>query len=274
MVQHISYSSLHSMACPYANFLRYEGKLRGPTNRYLALGSALHLALELCHTPDKDFILNDAITVFKTEFSRIIHDDEVFIKYPDLIKTQAEGAEMLSLYQYGLDHGKISVLVRDVEKEFSIPFEGIDIVGKIDKVENVLKEDETSGYGYSIVDYKSGSKKPDPWFLDHNLQFTAYAWAGKLLYGELPTKLIWHHLRTGDLLETTRTDQDIEELKQMVRDTEHMREQGIRYRVYHEQICGWCEFSGMGQDKSTVCDDRELERRLVAQVGKKVSTTR
>jgi CRISPR/Cas system-associated exonuclease Cas4 (RecB family) len=271
MTQHISYSSLHSFACPYANFLRYEGKLRGPTTRWLALGSALHLALELTHTPEKDFILNDAITIFKVELSRIIHDDEVFIKYPDLIKTQAEGTEMLGLYQHGLDTGKISVLVRDVEKEFSLPFEGIDVVGKIDKVEDTVKTidpHDDDGYGYTIVDYKSGSKKPDLWFLDHNLQFTAYAWAGLLLYGELPTKLVWHHLRTGELLETTRTLQDIEELKQMIRDTQHMREQGIRYRVYHEQVCGYCEFSGMGQDKSTICDDRELEKRLVAQVGK------
>jgi CRISPR/Cas system-associated exonuclease Cas4 (RecB family) len=231
----------------------------------LALGSALHLALELCHTPEKDFNLNDAITVFKVEFSRIIHDDEVFIKFPDLIKFQAEGSEMLGLYQHGLDTGKISVLVRDVEKEFSLPFEGIDIVGKIDKVEDTLTDDMHK-YGYTVVDYKSGSKKPDLWFLDHNLQFTAYAWAGLLLYGELPTKLVWHHLRTGELLETARTLQDIEELKQMIRDTQHMREQGIRYRVYHEQVCGYCEFSGMGMDKSTICDDRELEKRLVAKV--------
>jgi hypothetical protein len=266
MVEHISYSWLHSFACPYANFLRYDGKLRGPTTRFLALGSALHLALELSHTPERDFNLTEAIRIFNTEFSRIIHDEEVFIKYPELIKAKAEGAEMLSLYQFGLDRGNISVLVRDVEKEFQIPFNGIEIVGKMDKVENVLKEIDTpgnNGYGYSIVDYKSGSKKPDPWFLDHNLQFTAYAWAGKTLYNELPTKLIWHHLRTGELLETTRTEQDIEEFKQMILDTQQMRKQGIRYRVYHEQVCGYCEFSGSGMNKSTICDDRELEKRIL-----------
>lgn len=271
MVQHISYSWLHSFACPYANFLRYDGKLRGPTTRYLALGSALHLALELCHTPEKDFDLTEAIKIFKVEFSRIIQDEEVFITYPNMIKANAEGAEMLGLYQHGIDTGKISVLVRDVEKEFQIPFNGIEIVGKIDKIDSI-PDGNGSSYGYGIVDYKSGSKKPDPWFIDHNLQFTAYAWAGLLLYGELPTKLIWHHLRTGELLETTRTIQDVEELKQMIRDTQHMREQGIRYRVYHEQVCGWCEFSGSGMDKSTICDDRELEKRLVAQVGKKTFT--
>ena len=257
MVQHISYSWLHSFSCPYANFLRYDGKFRGATTRFLALGSALHLALELSHTPEKEFNLTEAIKIFKTEFSRIIQDEEVFITYPNMIKANAEGAEMLGLYQHGIDTGKISVLVRDVEKEFQIPFNGIEIVGKIDKVDNI-PDFGGRGYGYNIVDYKSGSKKPDPWFLDHNLQFTAYAWAGLLLYGELPTKLIWHHLRTGELLETTRTIQDVEELKQMIRDTQHMRQQGIRYRVYHEQVCGWCEFKG------PICDDRELEKNLVA----------
>ena len=261
MAQHISYSWLHNFVCPFANFLRYEGKLRGPTTKYLALGSALHLALELCHTPEKDFNLTEAIQIFKTEFSRIIHDDEVFIKYPEMLKTQAEGAEMLGLYQHGIDTGKISVLVLDVEKEFSIPFNGIEIVGKIDKIENIVT---TDGYGYTVVDYKSGSKKPDVWFLDHNLQFTTYAWAGLVAYGELPTKIIWHHLRTGELLETTRTLQDIEELKQMIRDTQYMRERGIRYRVYHEQVCGYCEFSNGWGKVGGICDDRELEKRLVA----------
>lgn len=260
-LNHISYSWLHSFACPYANFLRYEGRLRGPTNKYLALGSALHLALELTHTPDKEFKLDDAITIFKTEFSRIIHDEEVFIKYPEMLKAKAEGVEMLSVYQRGLDTGMISVLVRDVEKEFTIPFNGIDIVGKMDKVENILKADDH--YGYSIVDYKSGGKKPDPWFLDHNLQFTAYAWAGQEIYGEMPQKLIWHQLRTGELLETTRTQQDIDELKQMILDTSFMVEKGIRYRIYHEQVCGWCEFSGMGMNKSSICDDRELEKEIL-----------
>jgi len=261
MVTHVSYSWLHTFACPYANFLRYDGKFRGSTTRFLALGSALHLALELCHTPEKDFNLTGAIKTFKTEFSRIIQDEEVFITYPNMIKANAEGAEMLGLYQHGLDTGKINPILIDVEKEFAIPFEGIEIVGKIDKVEGT--ED---GSGYSIVDYKSGSKKPDPWFLNHNLQFTAYAWAGLLSYGDLPQKLVWHHLRTGELLETTRTLQDIEELKQMIRDTQHMREQGIRYRVYHEQVCGWCEFKG------PVCDDRELEKKILN--GQKTSTRR
>jgi RecB family exonuclease len=187
----------------------------------------------------------------------------VFIKYPDLIKANAEGAEMLALYQHGIDTGKISVLVRDVEKEFSLPFNNIEIVGKIDKTENVPTD---SGYDYTVVDYKSGTKKPDPWFLDHNLQFTSYAWAGLEVYGKLPTKLVWHHLRTGELLETTRTMQDIEELKKMIVDTSHMREQGIRYRVYHEQVCGWCEFKG------PVCDDRNLEQEILN--GEKVSLNR
>lgn len=178
-------------------------------------------------------------------------------------KAEAEGAEMLGLYKHGLDMGTINPNVLAVEEEFTIPFAGIEIVGKIDKVEGL------SNGEYSVVDYKSGGREPDKWFLDHNLQFTAYAWAGKVLYGELPNKLVWHHLRTGKQLETVRTEDDIEELKEMIRNTKFMHENGIRYRVYHEQVCGWCEYSGMGMNKSTICDDRELERELVN--GAKVS---
>jgi len=265
-LKHISYSWLHSFACPYANFLRYEGRMRGPTTRHLALGSALHLALELTHTPEKEFNLQEAIRIFKTEFSRIIHDEEVFVKFPEMRKAEAEGAEMLGLYKYGLDTGTINPNVLAVEEEFTIPFAGIEIVGKIDKIEGL------SNNGYSVVDYKSGGKEPDLWFLGHNLQFTTYAWAGYEKYGSLPDKLVWHHLRTGKQLETTRSMDDIEELKEMIRNAKFMLDKGIRYRVYHEQVCGWCEYSGMGMNKSTICDDKELERELV-KVGAEVSPT-
>lgn len=239
----LSYSFLHLFACPYASFLRYEAHLKGPTTKYLALGSAIHTALE--ETFPK-WNLDSARNLFLKEFTRIINDEDVFITWPEVKKFEAEGINMLIIYDELLEKGKL-LPPQEVEKEFEIPFRNkVVIVGKIDYLRDGI-----------VGDYKSGKTEPDPWFLRHNLQFTTYAWAHQEIYGTLPEKLYWIHLRNGKLLETVRTQQDIDELKRMLDNALEMREKDIRYRIYHEQVCGYCDFQG------DICDDRELEQSLV-----------
>lgn len=250
----ISYSFLHTLACPYAAFLRYEAAIKGPTTEFLALGNAMHYALEESHR-EMEFDLPHAIKLFLKEFRRIIADEDVFVSWPKIKKMEGDGMTMLETYSEQLSSG-IIIPPTYVEQEFSLVFEDIEIVGKIDAIVN---EDELI-----VTDYKSGSTKPDAWFLRHNLQLTAYAWAAKELFGRLPDRLIWHHLRTGELLPTVRTDTDIDDLKQMVRNALLMNKQGMRHRIFHEKVCGQCEYSGL---KGGQCDDRELERSIVGKAG-------
>lgn len=246
----ISYSKLHLLACPYAAFLKYEASIKSPTTPWMARGNAIHFALEKAHEP---FDLTAAISHFKSEFARIIDKDEVAIDWVKTKKMEAESILMLERYNEQVQAGIIAPTALALEAEFSIPFSGTKVVGKIDKVE----KDEG---GYTITDYKTGKTKPDPWFLGHNLQLTAYAWACQELYGELPTRLVWHHLATGDLFETTRTQRDIDDLKITIQNALTMHEQGMRHRIFHEKVCGECDFQG------AMCDDRDLEEEAVATV--------
>lgn len=249
-LDHISYSFLHLLACPYAAWLRYEAALRGPTTPWLALGNGLHLALEVTHK-EGPFNLKNAVTLFMSEFHRIIDEENVLINYPMLKKLEAEGTEMLGVYHGQISSGIIEEYPLDVEKEFSIPIAGTRLVGRIDKIEYI------EGVGYVGTDFKSGKSKPDAWNLRHNLQLTAYYWAIHEIYGEYPARMQWHHLRTGEILETERTPYDIQNLKDMVTNAVTMREQGIRHRIFHDQVCGWCDYRG------AVCDDQDLEQKLL-----------
>ncbi len=253
----ISYSYLHLLACPYASFLRYQAAVRAPQNPYAARGSALHKALEMEHKDKKDFDLNNAIKIYKTEFLRIVQDEDVFVDWPLYKKLESQGIDYLVIYANDLAEGKFPA-PSIVEREFVIPFEGIEIVGKID-VEQIEEEDV-------VVDYKSGSAKPDRWMLRHNLQFTCYAWAYLIEHGRLPAKLIWHHLKDGSRLETERTMEDIEQLQQIIRNAVRMNEMGIRHRIFHENVCDLCEYSGTRGRKNAICDDTEREQQLVAQI--------
>ena len=158
---------------------------------------------------------------------------------------------MLEIYYDQIKSGKISDNPLAMETEFEIPIAGTTLVGKIDRID--FEDGE-----YEVSDYKSGKTKPDAFELRNNLQLTAYYWACFELYGKYPKKLYWHHLRTGDRMETERTAQDVENLKVMIQNAVYIREKGIRHRVFHEKVCDLCEY------KSQICTDYQLEQNLLA----------
>lgn len=247
---HLSYSALHHLACPYASWLKYEHQMRGPTTPWLALGSAVHTSLERTHLAGS-FDLMVAVNLFKNEFNRIIEEDEVFVGYPQMVKLRNEGAEMVERYYDQIKSGKIKDNPLVVEKEFSIPVAGTKVVGKIDKLE--IDDDGE----YTVTDFKTGRAKPNPWDLRHNLQLTTYYWAVFVLYGKYPKKVVWHHMRTGDLLDSEREPQDIKNLQDMIQNAVWMKQKGIRHRIFHEGVCNFCDFRG------ETCTDYELEAKLL-----------
>lgn len=267
MLKTISYSFLHLLACPYASFLRYQAAIRAPTTPWLALGNALHYALEIGHK-DEEFSIDNAIKLFLAEFKRILEDEEVFISYPQQRKLETEGSEMLGVYYAQLQNNEIPKRPMALEEAFRIPFLGIEIIGRIDRI------DQLPSGGLAVSDYKSGKAKPDAWFLRHDPQLTAYAWACLQQRKVLPEKLFWWHLRTGERLETVRTMQDIKELEDMIQNAIWMSERGVRHRIFHAKVCEQCEYSGfpkMGgiRPAEPICDDHELEIATLAKLGMK-----
>lgn len=253
MFKAISYTHLHLLACPYAAFLRYEGAIKGPITHHLALGNGVHYALEKIYTqPTGVQSLEKAIEYFDQEFQKQLDDEKFFGSYPQIVKSRKEGYEMLERYYVQMESGRISKTPLAVEKEFRLPIvDDVEIVGKIDKVEET---DE----GIVVTDYKSGSRKPDDWMLRRNLQFTTYFWACKELYGEYPVKVQWHHLRTGEILASTRDDFDIDQLVRIVKAAVFFQRQDLRYRVYHDVICNMCDYKG------ETCDDPNLEQEILS----------
>lgn len=267
MIKTISYSYLHLLTCPYAAFLRYDAKIKGPTTPWLALGNGVHKGLEDGFVDD-DFSFSVATKSFLEEFARILEVDEVFITWPQTKKLEAEGVEMIGRFNEQVISGYIPKKPMALEQEFRIPFEGIEIIGRIDRFDDEPDEE------YSISDYKTGKAKPDEWFLRHDVQLTSYAWAGLIIKGKLPKKLFYHQLRTGEKMETVRTMQDIADLEVMLHNAIVMNQNGIRHRVFHDKVCGQCEYSGFAKmggirPQSPICDDHMLEIETVERLGLK-----
>jgi hypothetical protein len=247
----MSYSYISKFACPYAAFLRYQGGIKGPSSIHLVLGSALHFALEQCHSIN-EWELELATNIFKEELIRLVWAEEVPVGWPDIKKKEAEGIKMLELHDKQILGGTIPARPAAVEQEFRLQFESLEIVGKIDRV-------DWEGDDLIISDYKSGQKEPIQWSLDHNLQFTAYSWASQTLYGRIPDRLVWWHLRNGKRLVTHRTQADIDQLKTMVDAIVKKNDDGFRYRIFQDEICKWCDYQG------PICDDPDLEQKILTE---------
>ena len=253
---HISYSYLHLLACPYSAFLRYEAAIKSDSSGYLVLGTSLHNVLEYAHK-EQDFDLKSWVRMFKEQYNGLIVEEDVVINYPQLKKLEADGVDILEVYNGQVQSGKITKRPVDVEKEFSIPFLGTKIVGRIDKVEEG-----------TVIDYKSGSFKPDAWSLRHNIQLTVYYWAHYEIYGFYPKILRWHHLRTGEFLDTERTIDDIDQVKRMIDNALKMRENGIFFRVYNDSVCGNGTGRGIQCDyRGKICDSAEIEDQALRRLG-------
>ncbi len=250
MFKHLSYSHLHLLACPYSAFLKYQAAVKGPTTKWIAIGNAVHHAIEHAHHED-GFNFEESVALFKEEFARIIDVEVVSIGWPEMKKMEGEAIEMLGLYNEQISQGIISPKPLALEKEFKIPFLDTAIIGKIDKLE---QDDD----GYIVTDFKTGKTKPTQFSLRHNVQLTTYAWAIQQETGQIPHTLIWHHLRTGELLKTTRSQVDIDDVKNMVGNAIAMNDAGIRTRIFHDNVCGMCDY------QDAMCEDREFEAKALA----------
>jgi CRISPR/Cas system-associated exonuclease Cas4 (RecB family) len=133
----------------------------------------------------------------------------------------------------------------ELEKEFELPFPNKEnpvciLRGVIDMILD----------GGIIIDHKSSKTKPTKKKLADNYQFTLYAWAYRELYGTLPERVYWHHLRTQELLEADvlkdfdqKLTSIVEDVKMIIVDREYQKvaRNGFCNNVCHFKDKCWGE---------------------------------
>ncbi len=122
-------------------------------------------------------------------------------------------------------------------KEYNLDFEGIKLIGKWDRV------DEIDGK-IIITDYKTDYLSPakNTFLLHRHPQFTFYAlaWYLKSKKKEIP-HLLFHHLRTGKVFRTRRTEEDFEYLSDVIVKTKKRVQEGD-FTPFYGFHCNGCDF--------------------------------
>jgi RecB family exonuclease len=206
MANVVSFSRLQTFQrCPWLYHLVFDEKWRsGPTGS-AALGQSLHQALDL--------FLSESNTDRSLERIYEIFDEvwvnEGFKSPQETFEIYESGRTMLKNF-WEIDRQQKSKILF-TEKEFGFDWEGIHIQGTLDRV------DQTAD-GYEIVEYKTRGDRWTPERIEKDLQMTFYWWGASEGLGLKPLKLSYYFLSTGQKVEATRSDKDVEMLKGLVRD--------------------------------------------------------
>ena len=112
------------------------------------------------------------------------------------------------------------------------------IIGYIDRLVH-NKETDT----YEIHDYKTGGFLPAQDKFDTDRQLALYGIAIKQLFGQhKEILLVWHYLDHNKKIVSTRTNQQLEELKQEILELIEEVEKTQEFHPNKSALCDWCEF--------------------------------
>ena len=111
------------------------------------------------------------------------------------------------------------------------------LCGYIDRVA------KTNDGCYQIHDYKTCSRFPSLKYLQKDWQLALYAIGLRKRYPYVRNiKLIWHFLKFDKEIDSTRTDEELEELKHNIIQLIDKIESDEKFSANFSRLCNWCRF--------------------------------
>lgn len=102
---------------------------------------------------------------------------------------------------------------------------------------------ETKDGYYEIHDYKTNARLPLPQYIENDRQLALYAIGVKKRYPDAKDiRLVWHFLKFDKEIDSTRTAQELTQLKKDTIQLIDTIEQAKTYPTHPSSLCEWCEF--------------------------------
>lgn len=99
---------------------------------------------------------------------------------------------------------------------------------------------------YEIHDYKTSSRLPTQGKADGDRQLALYQMAVQSMWNDVEkTELVWHYLVFDKEIRSTRTQQDLDELKAKVNRIIDTIESTREFEPRKSALCSWCEFENV-----------------------------
>lgn len=141
------------------------------------------------------------------------------------------------------------------------------------KVQGYIDRLSTSSEGiYCVHDYKTGNSLPPQKFAEEDRQLALYSIAVRQRYKDCrDVKLFWHYLSFNKILESQRTLEQLEELKQSISNLIDAIESESDFAPSKSALCNWCQFkSHCPLFKHQFAAEKSVQKTLTANEGVKL----
>ena len=231
--------------CPYKYKLQYIDKVETEIAQSIEafLGSCVHKVLEKLYRDlkyQKQNFLEDLIKYLHEIWVKDWEDSILIVKEdygPDNYLKMAEKfiTDYYNRY-HPFDQGRTIAL----EDRILISLDSEDaykLQGYIDRL-----VERSDGF-YEIHDYKTNSRLPLPKYIESDRQLALYMIGVKNNYPDARgVKLIWHFLAFDKEIDSTRSDEELEELKKETIKLIDRIESEERFEPNPSFLCDWCEY--------------------------------
>ena len=231
--------------CPHKYKLQYIDKVETEIEESVEafLGSRVHETLEKLYRDmqhQKENSLEDLLVFLQDEWAKNWSDSIVIVKKEYKPDNYLKMGEKFITNYYNrykpFDRGKIIAL----EDRVIIKLDesgNYKMQGYIDRLT------ETKDGNYEIHDYKTNSRLPMPEYIQNDRQLALYSIGVKGKYPDAESvRLIWHFLAFDKEIDSTRADEELDELKQNTIHLIDVIESEKEFQTNPSRLCDWCEF--------------------------------
>jgi RecB family exonuclease len=228
----ISYSAFQTYSqCPLKYKFQYIDWIKVPEKPEFFFGSLVHEVVQMALRRDPVIpTLKDLLKFYESKWR-----EEIF---PDKLTSDQYfklGKEMIKNFHAGYKPGLRKVVA--AEKRFQIPLEHHTLSGIIDRV------DKLPFGAYEIVDYKTSKSLPSQEDVDLDKQLATYAIAVQTLWPEAKDmRLTLHFLKFNSMITTSRTQEQIENMKLEICTTADKIEKTKTFKPCENKFCDWCDY--------------------------------
>jgi putative RecB family exonuclease len=232
--------------CPFKFKLRYIDKIKPAIEKTIEahLGSAVHATLEwlynqilsIKHIPTIDEVITDYAIRWQDSYN----NDTLIVK-KHLTQKDYFNKGVQFLMDYYTKHYPFKDNTVEVEKKIIINLdkEGkYQVQGFIDRLVFNLETKE-----YEIHDYKTANNLPLKEKVENDRQLALYSIAIKENYGnDKNVCLVWHYLAHNQKICSSRTNEQLEELKRDTIKLIDKIEATKNFPTNKSILCDWCEY--------------------------------
>jgi len=231
---YLSYSQVDVYkTCPLK--YKYQYILKVPTRPHhaFAFGSTIHLTLQKFH----QFTIKNQTPSLETLFSMYekFFIDTGYESETQRLKRFESGKKAIENYYRNYQQQFLGKPFK-LETKFKIMIDGIPMIGRIDRIDKLDN-------GYELIDYKTGNIKNQK-DVDKDSQLTIYAMASQSLLGQMPQNLALYFIESGEKMNTTRNEDQINKKKQEILETiREIRKVKFEAKPGFPMPCGYCPYN-------------------------------